>query len=184
MPRPADIDGELAGGGDLDYDPDIGLVFGAGVGTYFTENIRGDITYTYLWFEDDDAQTPGGPFGLRGEVMAPTFLANAYYEFDFDQGEDGITPWVGAGLGFTVIDYDNLGGPNATFDESETVFTGALHLGADIPLGDSVNLGGRFSLAYVDGHSVTDTTGAIATINIDSAISAVFLIALRFNLQG
>lgn len=74
---------------------------GGGIGTYFSRNVRGDITIDYR-FESDIKGTLPDPladlpgtrtFGLASTVV----LANLYYDFDIGSR---IKPYVGVGLGF------------------------------------------------------------------------------------
>ncbi|MEO1720504.1 MAG: outer membrane beta-barrel protein, partial [Pseudomonadota bacterium] len=75
--------------------------FGGGIGVYFTDSLRGDLTYERR-FEADvrgdlnhpNATLPGTrKFGLKSDL----FLANMYYDFD---NRSRFTPYIGAGLGF------------------------------------------------------------------------------------
>ncbi len=76
---------------------------GGGIGRYFTQSIRGDITVDYN-FEADvtainaNATAPFGGNGTRQFALESTVvLANLYY--DFDAGSR-FSPYLGIGLGF------------------------------------------------------------------------------------
>jgi opacity protein-like surface antigen len=76
---------------------------GGGVGRYFTQNIRGDITVDYNFEADVSAinADPAAPFGGNGTrsfgLESTIVLANLYY--DFDAGSR-FSPYLGVGLGF------------------------------------------------------------------------------------
>jgi outer membrane protein W len=185
-PIPQDYEATLGGGfGEAEWDPDVGLMFGGAVGTYVTDAVRAEISYSYSWAEDGQVTlaSGGAPIPHSGSVNVHTLMASGFYEFYL--GDDGgpFTPWVGAGLGLTIYDYDNLGATGGAFvyDGSDTAFTGALHAGFDIALSDRIDLTGRYSLAFIDGHDVGSTPAGVP-LSADSVVENVFLIGLRFGI--
>jgi opacity protein-like surface antigen len=73
---------------------------GLGIGRYFGNNVRGDITWDYRFESDVKGSVPVGAtftgertFGLRSNVV----LANIYYDFDL---RSRFTPYIGLGIGF------------------------------------------------------------------------------------
>ncbi len=74
---------------------------GGGIGRYFTENVRGDVTVEHR-FETDVVGTLGNNAALlpgeRQFSMSSTLvLANLYYDFDM---RSRFTPYLGVGLGW------------------------------------------------------------------------------------
>lgn len=76
--------------------------FGGGVGRYFGNGFRGDITYDHRFEADASGNLADHYASLEGVrkfgIKSDVFLANLYY--DFDMGSR-FTPYVGVGLGFT-----------------------------------------------------------------------------------
>jgi opacity protein-like surface antigen len=76
-------------------------------------------------------------YGISGNGDISIFAGNAYYYFGDPNG--GIQPYIGAGLGV------------ATFDDLSSEFTFLATLGANVPIGQSAYLGGRYRLALITG---------------------------------
>lgn len=175
-PLPHDYDFDF-GGPSWTYDPDAGFFFAGGVGKYFTPNVRADIMVSYSWGHDGTAYDPGGgPFPHTGKVSATSILANGYYEFA-PMGP-GITPFVGAGAGVTIFNYDNLG---AAFFYNDTAAapTVAAHAGFDYPLTDMIDLTGRYTLSWTGSHSISNTTAGPRPTNMHSHVNNIFTVGLR-----
>ncbi len=161
------------------YDPDGGFGFMVGVGKYFTENVRADVTAAFAWGTDGAVTLPG-PVVVphTGTIGAYTFLGNIYYEFTDVAPQ--ITPWVGIGAGFTVFDYNNLGGAGFQYNDSDIAFTAAAHLGVDYAMTDKLDLTARYTLSWTGEHSVSATTAGPVPITADDQINNSFGIGLRY----
>ncbi|MEQ1653025.1 MAG: porin family protein [Hyphomicrobium sp.] len=76
--------------------------FGGGVGRYFGNGFRGDLTYDHRIEADAEGNLADHAASLEGVrkfgIKSDVFLANLYY--DFDSGSR-FTPYIGVGLGFT-----------------------------------------------------------------------------------
>ena len=112
----------------IDPEIDDTMFVGVGVGAHMGQYLRGDITADFHFnghnsspFFGDGGTNPACVDGLcdysfDGDFNAITVLANAYV----DMGTyAGITPYVGAGIGFAHVDYKDVsstacGDPNAT----------------------------------------------------------------------
>ena len=71
-------------------------------------------------------------------------MANGYVDWALDFG---ITPYVGAGIGWGKADFSarNRSGPNQTeIDDTDSVFVWNVMVGATVPIGQSL----EFSLGY------------------------------------
>ncbi|MEM8877281.1 MAG: outer membrane beta-barrel protein [Pseudomonadota bacterium] len=166
------------------YDPDGGFAIAGALGAYVLPNVRAEVALNYAT-GGDGTLTGFGPHA--GDIDVFTVLFNGYYEFD-EYGFAGdadltLTPWVGAGLGFQTFDYDNLGLINGMFtiSDSDTVFAGALHAGVDIAITPTVDLVGRYSLAFVESHDVVGNNGT--PVAVDSTVENVFFGGLRLKLN-
>jgi opacity protein-like surface antigen len=122
---------------------------GLGVGRYFSPNVRGDITYSYL-FESDVTGTVGSAsgssypgvhrFGLSSHVV----LANLYY--DFDRGSR-FTPYLGVGLGATYNKTSSGTTVGGCACNGEIEDNGNWSVAGAFMAGFSINFGSRASYA-------------------------------------
>lgn len=183
-PIPHDFDLTfLPGGPAAVYDPDSGFLFAASVGKYLTDNIRADINVAYAWAGDGAVTLAGGAVVPHtGTVSNTTIMANAYYEFA--NVLTTVTPWIGAGVGAAIFNYDNLGGAGFQYNDNDTAFTGALHLGADVEITKMVDFTARYSLNWVASHSVSATTAGAVPISVDSHVNNVFTVGFRVKFGG
>lgn len=175
---PNDYDVTLAGGPNAAavYDPDFGFGFAALVGFYVNPDWRLDFSYSYGTAGDGNLSG----FGAHaGDVVAHTFLVNAYYEFD-ELATIPITPWIGAGIGFINYDYDQLGLIGGTFviNDSDSAFAGALHAGFDYALTENIDLTARYSLLFAGSHDVVASNGT-TTVSVDGPIENAFFGGIR-----
>ena len=94
---------------------------GVGVGTHMGQYLRGDITADFHFngsnsvdFVGDAGANPfcgegACDYAFEGDFDAITVLANAYVDLGTYAG---ITPYVGAGIGFAHVSYDEVTGTN------------------------------------------------------------------------
>jgi opacity protein-like surface antigen len=99
------------GGGSLDTDDEFGFAIGGGYN--FSDRLALDfamqwarVGYDATAFDED-----GGEIGISGSYDAWTTSANLIYHFTDDQ----LTPYVGAGVGWTWIDTNVPSGPPITW---------------------------------------------------------------------
>ena len=76
-------------------------------------------------------------FGIGANNDVSIFSGNAYYHFG--SMNSAIQPYLGAGLGI------------ATFDDFSSEVAFLFTLGANVPLGQSAYLGGRYRIALIGG---------------------------------
>jgi opacity protein-like surface antigen len=152
--------------------------FGLGVGRYFSNNVRGDLTFD--WRSEakvrgnvnDSLATVQGErvFGVKNVVA----LANLYYDFDT---RSHFTPYIGVGLGFarntTTAGHVNIAYPtgsncdpagptptetcSATFEgRTKTNAAGALMAGFSAKLHDRLHLDAGYRFLYLGGANTGD----------------------------
>ena len=75
---------------------------GGGIGRYFGNGFRGDLTYDHRFEADAEGNLADHQASLEGVrkfgIESNVFLANLYYDFDYG---NRFTPYIGVGLGFT-----------------------------------------------------------------------------------
>lgn len=69
---------------------------GVGIGVYFRDSIRGDVTVDYRWDADVSGVNPVTGNEHSTEVYSILGLANLYYDFG---NRDRFSPYIGAGIG-------------------------------------------------------------------------------------
>ena len=107
----ADFDGNVPGirlRSEVDFD--TGIHLGAAVGYDFGDfRVEGEFGYQSHEFEEmEDVELNGMPLGDRdadGDIDAFIFLVNGFYDIDT---KTRLTPYLGGGIGFSVLDIDDL----------------------------------------------------------------------------
>lgn len=165
------------GGPPGSYDPEEKFFINGAIGGYFRNNMRGDISITYAYGNNGAVTFPGFVVPHTGSISATTILGNIYYEFPAMMGN--AHPWIGAGAGVTIFNYNNLGGPGFQYNDSDTAGTVAAHLGVDVPLTEHIDVTGRYSLTWTGEHSVAATTVGPVPITVESQFNNIFMIGLR-----
>ena len=109
-------------------------------------------------------------FGIDANHDVNIFAANAYYVFNSGS-------FLGA-LNMSVQPYVGLGLGAATFENMDSTFAFLVTLGANVPLGPSAYLGGRYRLALISGPSRDDDFND--TIDLDGFTTHIFSLVLGF----
>jgi len=165
LPANTDIDVNAPGLASGFYEEDDGYAFAGSIGKWFTDRWRGEVEFSITHAEDGKVVINGATFPHAGDVDIYGVVANALYQF----GDGWIRPFAGGGLGFSVIDVDNLGAVGGAFvvDDKDTVFVANVIIGADVPLNDWLSLTGRYTLGY-STKGTFDTTAAGVDVDKDA----------------
>lgn len=175
---------------------------GGGIGRYFTERVRGDITYDHRFNADVTAAigdtrpaAAGGPtfpgirkFGLESDVI----LANLYYDFDT---RSRFTPYIGVGLG-TVYHQTTVG---KTIDTCGTCTSkikegsnwdvaGALMAGFSVALRERMHFDAGYRFMYLGetkAGNIIDTQSASLSRGptVEDIHSHEFRFGLRYDIR-
>lgn len=177
-------------------------LFGIGIGWQRNHWLRFDGTFEYRGdavFAAQDSYPGGVGFGAgtneyQADVKSWLGLANVYWDI---YNWCGITPYVGAGIGWATISVEGLRDINtvqgATFyaaDKTQTNFAWALYAGASIDVSPQVAL--DLSYRYADlGNAKTgiasDPTGvspSYSGVNIRDITSNDFLLGVRYKFDS
>lgn len=115
---------------------------GGGIGVYFSDRLRADVTVERIWntqfhANNEGVSAPFAPGDRQFDINSTVVLANLYYDFALHSGFD---PYVGAGIGWAHNKAHNgfwtgctCSGEIASGDESD--FAWALMAGLTIDLG-------------------------------------------------
>jgi len=146
---------------------DSGFALAGAVGTSFdTFRIEGAIAYQLNDFDS----AMGVP--LQGDITSLTFLLNGYYDFI---NNSPLTPYITGGLGFSMMDVNNLGvaGDIDTFDSDDTVFAYQLGVGFGYSFNDNLTLDASYRYFASADPDFDGTTAEVASHNI--------LLGFRYN---
>lgn len=163
----------------VDTDIKSTWTLGGGVGTYFTSNVRGDLTVHHQFRSDVHAAniTPGATlqggrdFGLDSTVI----LANLYY--DFTGISSRVTPYIGVGLG-GVYHHTSTGTISDPCGCTGTIDSGSSwHVAGAAMAGVSVKL--RGGQQAVDSGSIKD-----APVYVDTGRNLFLDVGYRYLYLG
>lgn len=105
-----DPDGRGANGGHRSDETENTGLAGIGLGTALNDQIRMEGMLTYRWPMSIDG-TDGAGNTLSGEVESVSAMFNLYYDIKQAHewiGNDTATPYVGGGVGVSMLDTDTL----------------------------------------------------------------------------
>lgn len=134
--------------GDRAYDFAVGgigvennrLGGGIGFGYHFTDNLRADMTVSYLG--SDSLSNAGNVVSQK----AWSGLVSGYFDIATIVG---ITPYVGAGIGATYSKHEvNLAVPSPTLDRSSYDFSYALMAGASYKMTDNLSVDAGYQFLH------------------------------------
>lgn len=193
-------------GGWSQDDANWPMTFGIGVGRYWTDHFRTDLTLdwvrqqegvvdgtmTFTNFDGDDVTATMSDVTKK---EAAVFLLNAYY--DFGGGEQRrFTPYIGGGIGFGINMLDrgsqfseDIAGNVTTYDgsnKSTTVtFAAAATAGFTYDLGRSILLDVNYRFLHVGGSDigVSYSDGRRSNLSFDAQNEHQVRAGLRFNID-
>ncbi len=147
----------------VDVDYDSGFVVGGAIGYRWVGALGSGLTprteVEFSYQENDVSSINFSGNGPGQEVVnggsdttAFNVLFNLYFDVDNALG-DGITPYFGGGIGFSVVDHSIFyNAPNLNFDDQETDFRWHVTAGLSVAVSDNVSLFG--DIGY---HQIVDT---------------------------
>ncbi|MBT6094995.1 MAG: porin family protein [Rhodospirillaceae bacterium] len=127
----ADPDGSTSAGNMTAEAVDNAPLIGGGLGYRFNDNFRTDLTFDFRSDADVEATTAGGA-GVNSEVNGWTLMANGYWDINHFEG---ITPYLGAGIGYALLETSDQIGGNAETGASSSNLAWAAMLGASVDIG-------------------------------------------------
>ena len=151
-------------------DIDDTFSLGGGLGYYFSDNIRGDITVDYRFEADVSGTNSQTGARLDTNLASTSFLANMYYDFG---DRDGITPYIGAGIGFSY---------NDTSSDSNVDFAAGAMAGLSFSIHDSLKFDAGYRFLY-PGDAETAASGTVAASSIDDIYAHELRVGFRYELN-
>ena len=171
-----------------------------GFGAYFTPHLRGDLTLDFRGHQEinatatyTDAGPVAGVVSDRLKVNRTIGLVNAYWDL-LPRGM--ITPYIGAGVGFTYNDMqhstvtteDAGGGPlvisSGTAKKTNLALAAALMAGASFSINHQWAVDVNYRALFLDGGSVTTPLlpAGVATAHLGDVWEHQVRVGLRFNI--
>ncbi|MGI9127884.1 MAG: OmpA family protein [Roseomonas sp.] len=134
-----DIKGSDFSGANTSVDFHWGWAGVLSLGWGFGNGLRAEIEGSYRQNEVSDISFPGASgFTEKGNVRSWGAMANMLYDIDLGNRPWGITPYVGAGLGYVWHEYDKVGirvgGNTIDFNGDGGAFAYQAILGAAFPI--------------------------------------------------
>lgn len=145
------IDGETGGS----------FLLGAGVGYQATDWLRADLTVDYLTRANFEARMGGT---IDTKMSAVSVLANAYVDLG---NLAGFTPYVGAGVGATHIDWSVAGDTGGlSFDGAKNWrFTYAAMAGVSMDLTQNLKLDTGYRFRRINGGAMFDDVAGLGSVD-------------------
>jgi len=157
LPADSDMDFDSGDSADVEFDPGFSGMLA--IGGQINERMRIEPELAYQKNDLDKASASGTSASASGEITSMSFLTNFYYDFI---NNSPITPYVSTGIGFAVIEVDDIAISSMTGslgNDEDSVFAYQFSGGIGWALGERVTL--DFSYRYYateDPHfSVADT---------------------------
>ena len=171
---------------DIDTEFDTGYALSGVVGADFGDvweygGIRVEAELAYRSNDVDVHKTGGTALaGSDGDVTALSGMVNVLH--DFLPGAD-IRPYVGLGLGFAQISYNDFGvtAIPAVLDDEDTVLAYQAIAGASYALSPTLALTGDYRYFAVDDPEVTLSAGAGGNTTDIEYDSHTFMVGLRYS---
>ncbi|GAB4228981.1 MAG: hypothetical protein Kow0032_09890 [Methyloligellaceae bacterium] len=182
--------------GTIETEADSTFGFAISVGRYFNQQWRGEIEWAHGEADDltiDYTKAPLNPLFPQilpalGDVTVDRVTFNVMRSWKrkiFNR----FRPYNGVGIGFVVVDVDNVGPVGSRFvvDDSDTLFAINYLSGFDWELSDRTIFTVRTATGYTTGgdFSARDTTGGggIMTVSTDGEFRSAISAGFRFKLK-
>jgi opacity protein-like surface antigen len=140
---------------------DTGFAVAGAIGTAIDAfRVEGAVAY-----QQNDFDKAMGIVDLEGDISALSFLVNGYYDFDT---KSAWTPYLTAGLGFSMIDVNDLGiaGEGDRMSDDDTVFAYQLGAGIGYAVNDAVTLDASYRYFATSDPDFSGTEAEVASHNI------------------
>lgn len=183
-----------AGDATIDVDYDEAYFGGIALGRYLTPNWRVEAALGFGRASDptidfkvaDPTNLFQGPVPSMGSMDA--FSGYGYLIHDFRNfGNGRIIPFAGIGGGFVRYSAEGLRPVGSFFviDDSDTVASFAWLAGLEFPVSERFSLTARYSGAFTDGPSFTDTRGGgVQSVEADSFVTHYLAAGIKIPFGG
>lgn len=143
--------------------------YGIRVTKWQTPTLGYGLDFTHNKVYPKDGELPADIDRLEFTDGLNTLTANAY--FRFDPLDNGLTPYVGGGLGISVPHVELESGTSRTHEFQVTGPAVALIAGASFPIDDQWSVFGEYKGTYTSNEGDLDTGGTVESDIFTNAIN-------------
>lgn len=166
-----------------EYKPDWGIGGWFAIGRQLGADWRADVAVSLVRGYDGKVKFDNGfvnNFDGHSDVVSVLF--NAYRTVGrFDTRFGQIAPFLGAGIGFSHFDLEEILGA-FNVDHTDTVFVGALHAGYELKLSDRASIVSQYSLAYTGEAEFATVIPGASTVR-DASVDLLIHTGIKFALD-
>ncbi|MCA3423279.1 MAG: hypothetical protein INF81_10045, partial [Roseomonas sp.] len=147
-------------GGSQSAEFSWGYVGVLSIGWGFGNGLRAEIEGSYRSNEVSDYKVTPVPESVgRGTVTSYGAMANLLYDINLGGALGGVTPYVGAGVGYIWHDYDAVGNQFATISGDNGNWGGQAIVGLSLPISSVPGLAvtAEYRFMMTAGHEITST---------------------------
>lgn len=158
----------------IDVQSDSGLAFGVAAGYAFGNNTRIEGEIAYQKNDLDKASLLGVDVDLTGDTSSLALLLNGYYDF---ANESRFTPFIGAGIGFAKVEFNDFNVPGSgvpSSSDDDTVFSYQLGAGVGYAVNDKITLDVKYRYMGTSDPEFDTTTVEYSSHNFYAGIRVAF----------
>ena len=165
------VTGATTGTVNLDPGFNVSGAFGRYIDDIKVIRLEGEV----LYFQSDVSDISGT--AASGDLSNASLMFNAFYDFNTDSN---WTPFIGGGIGYARVEFDNLSAGGATLiDDSDDTFAWQFRAGVSYQLSPSISINGSYRLYGTDNLTFKDPTGA--SVNSEGMLNQGAEFGVRFH---
>jgi outer membrane protein OmpA-like peptidoglycan-associated protein len=157
------------------------------LGWGFGNGLRAEIEGNYRQNDVSDVKAGNAAqSGHTGTASSYGAMLNLLYDINLNGALGGITPYVGAGLGYIVHDYDevgtNIGGNKRVVTGDSGAFGGQAIVGLSVPISAVPGLAmtAEYRFMMTEGHEIDNNNAGTRTkVDVDN-VNHSLLVGLRY----
>jgi outer membrane protein OmpA-like peptidoglycan-associated protein len=154
------------------------------LGWGFGNGLRAEIEGNYRSNDVSDFKVPGVASSGKGTATSYGAMANLLYDINLGGALGGVTPYVGAGVGYIWHDYDAVGNQFNTFTGDNGNWGGQAIAGLSLPISAVPGLAvtAEYRFMMTSGHEIsTSLSGGAAKASFDvDNVNHSLLVGLRY----
>lgn len=164
-----DLDGS-SGGVPVEISFDTGWTVSGAVGYYLNPKLALEAELTYLTADFDEGTAGGITVPVEGDISSVLTMVNAHFH---PMAGGGFDPYVGGGAGvaFSDVKVDSIGGVPTNIDDSGTDLAVQGTAGVNLALGGGAKIGGQYRYIWTDtgGSNSDELSGHAFTLQFIAA---------------
>ena len=179
-----DVTGTPSPGSNISVEFSWGYVGVLSLGWGFGNGLRAEIEGSYRSNDVSDFKVAGFPGSLgKGTVTSYGAMANLLYDINLGGALGGVTPYVGAGVGYIWHDYDAVGNQVNTITGDNGNWGGQAIAGLSLPISAVPGLAvtAEYRFMMTSGHEISTNLVGLprTTFDVDN-VNHSLLVGLRY----